>query len=1091
MRLNRWITAAAALALAVASPATHLRAQGVTTGAIGGRVSDPAGQGLESAQIQVTNRSTGFSTGGLSRQDGRFFIQGLEVGGPYTVIVRRIGYSPRTVGDVRVSLSQATRVDVTLETQATQLTGVTVVATQGESDISSTNRGTRTTVSDTALQRLPSVNRNLTEFIRLSPQVSTSGAGYSAGGMSNRMNNVQIDGATERDAFGLGATGQPGAQANARTVSLEAVKELQVLLAPYDVRQGNFGGLLLNAVTRSGTNRFEGSGYYYYRDETFGADTTILRSTPFNRKIYGFSLGGPIVRDRLHFFVAPEFQDQESPLSGPFLGQDQGSTIPFGTDQATIDRFNTILQQKGLTNAGTAGFVNVPNPVQNVFGRLDWRISDAHRAVFRYNYSYAENLRTQTGRSSTNVVLSSNFHDFGSVKNAPVFQLYSNFRNGSSNELFVGYNGVRDRRVPPTTFPQVTANVSASSSVRLIAGADQFSQVNELDQDIYELTDNFSFPLGNHTITLGTRNELAKFRNQFNQSSFGVWSFRDLDSLAANNANSFRRAIILQNEGNVFFDALQSAVYAQDQWAATPRFNLTLGLRADITGVLSDNPYNAPIDSAYGRRTDDTPKTKLQFSPRVGFNWDVTGDQRNQLRGGVGLFVGTPPYVWIENAFINNGSIITFLNCNTSGSTDPAPAFTTDVESITVCRNGRGARPIGAVNFVSSDLSFPQPMRANIAYDRQLPGGLVATVEGLFSKTLNQFFFINRNLAGPTGTDRYGRTLYGAIAANGASTPVLPAAVTANGGGSRFSEAFDMVNQNKDYAYSLTGQLRKRFTGRYEAQAAYSFSRARDVQSFGSSTHISNWRFGRTLTGRQEDIFLGTSLFDQPHKILASGTYSLPIKRFTTDISLIYQGVSGAPNDYVYDASGRTGDLNADGYQGNDLIYVPLNANDPAEIRFSPITRRTGTGTTARTDTLFTAGAQAAAFEQFIQSSSCLKEQRGRLMERNSCRLPFSNQVDLAIQQTIPTLQGQRVAVRLDLFNFGNLLNKEWGKQRVSPLSGNSNVPLLTHVGQTSADARTAQPIVTFDPTRAPRQYVDGNFADNFWRAQLSFRYSF
>lgn len=1092
MRLNSWFPATAAVAFAVAG-AVELRAQGVTTGAVGGRVSDPANVGIEGAQIQVTNRATGFSSGAVSRDDGRFFVQGLEVGGPYTIIVRRIGTAPRTIENVRVALSQTTRVDVTLEPQATELTGVTVTAARGESEISPTSRGTRTTVSDTALQRLPTVNRNLTEFIRLTPQVSTSGAGFSGGGMSNRMNNVQIDGSTERDAFGLGSTGQPGAQANSRSVSIEAVKEFQVLLAPYDVRQGNFGGLLLNAVTKSGTNDFTGSAFYVYRNEKFGADTSILRATPFDRKQFGFTLGGPIVRDRLHFFLAPEFQQQESPLSGPFLGQPTGNTIGFGADSAAVNRFTSLLAEKGLQSPGTAGFVNVPNPLNNVFGRLDWRISDVHRAVFRYNYSDAELLRTQTGRSATNVVLSSNLHDFRSVKQAPVLQLYSNFRNGASNELFLGFNSVRDRRVPPTTFPQISANLATTSGVRFIAGAEQFSQTNELDQDIYELTNNFTFaPRGNHTITVGTRNEFARYRNQFNQSSYGVWSFRDLDSLAAGNANSFRRAIVLRDQGNVYFDALQSAAYLQDQWAVTPRLNVTLGARADVTGVLSDNPYNAAIDSAYGRRTDDTPGTKVQFSPRVGFNWDVTGDQRNQLRGGAGFFVGTPPAVWIENAYINNGSIITFLNCNTSGSSDPAPTFTTDVESITSCRNGRGARPIGAVNFVSSDLSFPQPFRANLAYDRQLPFGVVGTLEGLFSKTRNQFFFTNLNVAGPVGTDRYGRVLYGTIDAQGRSNVTLPATVAANGGGSRFSEAFDMQNQNKDYAYNLTGQLRKRFTGRYEGQAAYTFSRARDVQSFGSSTHISNWRFGRTLSGRQEDVFLGTSLFDQPHKILVSGTYSLPIKSFTTDISVIYQGVSGSPHDYIYDASGaRTGDLNADGFQGNDLIYVPRNAADASEARFRDITRRVGTGAAARDSVVVAAFDQAVAFEQFIQSSECLSEQRGKILTRNSCRLPFSNQVDLAIQQTIPAFRGQRVALRLDLFNFGNLLNKDWGKQQVSPLGTNSNIPLLTHVGQTSTDVATAQPIVTFDPNRAPSQYVNGNFVDNFWRTQLSLRLSF
>lgn len=1065
---------------------SRAEAQGVTTGAIRGTVTDSVGNPIPEVQVRATNRATGFSAVGSTRENGAYFIQGLEVG-TYDITARRIGFAPATQENVPVALSQTALADFRLAQAVTQLTGVRVTATATAAEtFAPSNTGTKSTVSDTALQRLPSLTRNLTDFIRLTPQVSASGPGFSGGGMSNRMNNVQIDGASERDVFGLGSTGQPGAEVNAKSVSIDAVKEFQVLMAPFDVRQGNFGGLLLNAVTKSGTNDFQGSAYWFFRNEKFGADTSVLRATPFDRTQYGLTFGGPIIRDKMHFFIAPEFQKENSPVSGPYAGQPAGVTPEFPINSSDLQRLESILQGLGDTQVGSAGAANIPNPLTNLFGRLDYRINDTHRLVFRYNYSNAERLRQQNNRGSTTAIFSGNFHNFTNVKHAPVVQLYSNFANGSSNEFFLSYNNWYNRRTPLSNFPQLTVRgfVGPNGNATAIVGADQFSQGNELDTETWEVTENFTFrPMGNHTITVGTRNELVKIRNLFTQSSFGVWSFQNMDSLQAGNPNSFRKAIILRDGGNVFFDALQNAFYAQDQWQVTPRLAITGGVRFDLTTYLTDVPYNAAIDSAYGRRTDEVPGTTVQFSPRLGFNWDMTGDQMNQLRGGFGLFVGSPPYVWLENAYVNSGNYITFLNCNTSGSSAPAPAFSLNVSAITACRNGQGTSPIGDVNFLAKDLKFPQPMRLSLAYDRQLPWDLVGTIEGLYSRTLNQLFFVSKNVEPPqAGTAQGGRVLYATSVTPGSGniSRIVPPAVIANGGTARFSTAIDLQNQSKDYAYSLTAQLKKRYSNNWEAQVAYTYSAARDVQSFSSSTAISNWQFGRTLSGAQEEAFTGISLFDQPHKLMAAGTYTLNWARgFATDFSLFYQGTSGSPHDYIYSGSGGTsGDLNGDGSNANDLIYVPRSATDATEIQFRDITNGQS------------AASQAAQFEEFINSSDCLSKNRGQIIERNSCRLPFLNQFDVAIRQNLPEIGGQRLAVQLDVFNFGNLLNDKWGVQKISPLSSNSNVPLLRHVGYSSADPSTAVPIVQFSPP-AGGEYVNGNFVNNFWRTQISVRLSF
>ena len=1098
-RLTRFI---AALGLVLAPVvATDVYAQGITTGGVTGFVTDSAGNPLENAQISITNRTTGYTARAISRDAGRYNLTSLEVGGPYTLEARRIGYAPYVRDNIFIQLSSSARVDIRMSAQATQLSELEIRATTGEI-IAPTNTGTKTTVSQQALERSATTTRNLVDFTRAAPQVSSSGPGFSGGGMSNRMNNVQIDGATERDVFGLGSTGQPGGQISAKAISIDAIKEYQILLAPYDVRQGNFGGLLLNAVTKSGTNEFHGSFFQYYRNQDYGRDVPVLRATEFNRRQTGFSFGGPIIKDKLHFFTANEWTRESTPVTGPYFGQQEGAGITaFGFTAADITRFEAAYKAKaGSPDPGTAGIINTPTPMDNIFGRVDYQINNSNRLVLRYNYTDAINdNRRQTGRSATTGVYTTNMHSIASNKKAPVLQLFSNFKNGLSNEAFVGATWVRDRRLPKTDFPQVTINYSGNR--RLMAGADQFSQGNELDADTYEFTNNLTIPRGNHSIVLGTRNEYVKIRNLFTQSSYGVWTFDSIGGFERNIASGFRRGIVLSNDGNVYFDALQSALYAQDTWTATPKLTVTLGVRGDISNFLTDNSYNPAIDSAYGKH--ETPTGSFQFSPRLGFNFDVTGDQINQIRGGIGLFVGTPPYVWMENPYAQNGQIITFLQCGAgfSNAANPAPAFDVDASKYSTCANGAGTKPIGDVSFLDKGLKFPQPMRANLAFDRVLPFNLVATIEGLYSKTLNQLFFVNRNLAGPVGIDKFGRTMYGTIPTGGVSAATRPASVIANGGTSRFSTAIDVENQNNDYAFNLTGQLRKRYSNGWEALIGYNYGRARDIQSFTSSTHISNWQFGRTLYGSQEDPGEVTvSLFDQPHKISGFVTKTLSwggllkngwARNLATDITLAYVGVSGSPHDYIYGGSSGRGDLNADGVQGNDLIYVPNDAADQNEIRFAPLAIAVG-------DTL-SAASQAAAFNQLIDGNDCLRSSRGKILERNTCRLPFSNTFDLSVRQSIPLVRGeQRVAVQLDIFNFGNLLNKKWGQQHVSPYSSNSNIPLLTHTGMSTADRTTAVPIVTFNYRTLDQQktgtldeYQLGNFVSNYWRMQLSARVSF
>jgi hypothetical protein len=1056
-------------------------AQGVTTGAIAGIVTDTMGTPLDAVQIQVVNRATGYQRGGATRVDGRYFVAGLEVGGPYSVTARRVGYRPETKNDLQVALSQTLPIDFQLVPQATQL-GTVEIAAEEDAVFSPTRTGVGTVVSDSALRRLPTLNRNFTDFVRTVPQVSTTGSGVSGGGQNNRFNTIQIDGASETDVFGLGSTGQPGGQANGKAIPLEAVKEYQVLLAPYDVRQGNFTGLLVNAVTKSGTNDFRATGFIVSRNEELARNQDFIRRSAFDQSQYGLSLGGPIVKDKAHFFVTGEFQQRESPANGPFIGQSASSTTPLPISEADATRFADILRDTYDIEPGSSGAVTNENPLSNLFGRVDVQLNDQHRVVLRHNYGHAED--DNFSRSSS-FDFSSYGYFFKSDKNATVGQLYSSFANGMDNELIVGYNRIRDERTPNLRVPSIAVTVDnpAGGTSTIRAGAEQFSQGNSLDQDILEVTNNFTIPLNAHRLTIGARAEFYHIVNVFTESSFGVYTFRNLDSLEAGNPSSYRVSTDLGGGIIADFNASRYALYAQDVWQANPRLTITAGLRADLPRLKETPVRNPDVEALFGRRTDEVPSGNIQWSPRVGFNYDLSQSaMRSQLRGGAGLFVGRPPFVWISNVFTNSGANLGILNCGTSGSPGPAPAFVVDADAQPLaCSNGEGIATgvVGPVNLLDEDLKFPQTFRASLAYDRELGvWGLVGTLEGLYTRGVNSLFYVNRNLVGEQGLDRNGRVVYGdTIRTNGRAVPELV--------DSRYSEVIDVTNQSEDYAWSLTGQLQKRFDDRFEARASYTYSQARDVQSLGSSRAISNWRFGRTLSGSQLDQGATTSLFDQPHKVQLSGTYTFPWESFKTDLSVIYSGVSGAPHDYVYNrgATSGSGDLNADGSQGNDLIYVPSDVSDPTEIMFRDVTNSAG-------DVTVTAAEQAAAFDRFIGSVDCLTEQRGQILERNSCRSPWSNIIDLSLRQSLPSLQGHTLALQIDVFNFTNLLNKNWGQAALVP-GLNSNVPLLTHVGQTAGElngANGSQGIFQFALNQ--ERYNTQNLQSNY-QIQVSLRYSY
>ena len=1041
----------------------RLLAQGVTTGAASGTVIDQTGAPVEGAQVEITNASTGARVLSTTRANGLYTASGLEVGGPYSITVRRIGYQPTRRDNITISLGETSRANFTLTAQATTLEAVSVTGTADNAVISPTKTGVSTSVSDSALRRLPSLNRNFTDFVTLTPQVSTTlyNGGLSGGGVNNRFNQIQIDGTSETDLFGLGSTGQPGGQAGGKSIGIESVKEYQILLSPFDVRQGNFAGLLVNAVTKSGTNDLHGSAYFYGRNQSFTRSQPYINQ--FSQQQYGLSLGGPIVKDRVFFFINPEFQQQNSPAGGFYLGA-AGSTLT----KATVDRFNSLLSGYGLPT-GSAAQVQNQNPLTNVFTRLDFRLPWNSTLVLRDNYGRATQDIFSRGSSGAlpSFPLTSNGYQFRSKKNNVGAQFRTNFASGAYNEVLASYTAIRDIRSPNVAAPQVTVAVAGEAS--LIAGSERFSQANSLDQDITELTDNFTIPVASHSFTLGATGTLYKVRNLFAQARRGVWTFQSLDSLQNGLASQYIVGVPQVGDGAVRFKAQTLGWYAEDIWRTNDNFTLTYGARFDMPRFNTRPPTNPEIQTDFGRNTNDIPSGHIQFSPRVGFNWDVTGDQRNQLRGGVGSFTGHPAYVWLSNAFQNSGLTgVNLLTCNGGTPTRPGdviPAFnSTSIQNPPSACGTKTASAGSEIDLLSPNMRFPQDLRASLGYDRDIGHGLIATFEALYTHAIFAPFYQNIALAGPQGVDRNGRVMYGPV-------PFRPALKVA-----ARNIVLDISNENKDYASNLTIGLQRRFQNNWSGSFFYTHSQVRDVQSLTSSTGFSNYRFGRRWAGNESDQTVGRSDFDQPHRFVAQGTYTFPTH---TDLSVIYIGSSGTPYDYMYSS-----DLNGDGFSLNDPVYVPKNALDPNEIQFRDITNPDRT-------VKYSAATQAQAFEDFIKGTPCLNENRGRIIPRDACRAPWTNLVNVSLRQSLPTRRGQNVSVELQVFNFLNLLNRNWGHQTFIF----SDITLLNYAGLVnpagsliSGSATQTQPLYQFTPGQ--QQFSFDNISSNY-QMQLSLRYSF
>ena len=982
-------------------------------------------------------------------------------GGPYQVEITFVGFSPVVENNVTLSLGENTRIDGDMKSAGETLATVVVSAT----GTTKRKTGASTSISKQQIEALPTLSRSLSDLTRITPQATGTN---SFGGVNNRFNNITIDGAVNNDVFGLAANGTPGGQANTTPISLDAIQEVQVVLAPYDITYGNFTGAGINAVTRSGTNKFDGSVYYFFRNEsTVGKDPlTRAKTADFSNKQYGIRFGGPIIKNKLFFFANGEL----SRITQPTI-YNAGETGALLTVQEAQDIAN-LMKSTYNYDVGNFNKVDAETQSDKLFGRIDWNINDKHRLTVRHNYikAFDDNI----SRSPTLFRFGNNAYRFNNEQNTTVAELRSRFSNKVSNSLILSMQRIRDFRTTyGSLFPFIEISKgSANNGIQL--GSERSSVANELDQDIFEITDNVKIFKGKHTFTLGTHNEFFKFRNLFINNFNGRWTFSNIAALTANNPRQVQ--VTYSNIPNDLkpdaeFKAAQFGFYAQDEIQFNQQFRLTFGLRADMPVVNDEPAFNKVVDSTYKSQysTSYIPNKQLLWSPRVGFNYDVEGNKRLIVRGGAGIFTGRVPFVWVSNQFSNNGLLLNTINVSDNSNTpanevnggkgfEPDPS-----KQSTVGTAGRTFE----VNLIDKDFKFPQVFRVNLATDIRLPGDIMATFEAMYSKTINNIFYTDVNLAPPVG-------VVDPAYNNGADKRIAFSSSTGAGGrrlNPSITNAILLSNNNDGYSYNLTAQFSKTWKHFY-ASLAYNHNDAADRNSGASSTALSQWEFVQVV-GNPNDPKLTTSNYALTHRI--TGVFALNFnyaKYFKTSLALFYSGNSGSKYTYLVN-----GDLNVDGRFGNDLLYVP---RDASEIKFIDFLN---TDNTVR----YTAAQQATAFQQFIDNDPYLKKRRGMYTERNQNNTPWEHVVDARLTQDfLLNVGGTKHTLQLtfDVFNLTNLIDKSWGKQYAV---ANQAYNVLTVLNRTSGPVASQGKGYNFSIGQNPWNLT---FASRF-QGQLGIRYSF
>ncbi len=964
--------------------ATAAAAQ-VTTGNIIGKVVDAQGGVLPGATVVAIHTPTGTSYEGVAGADGAFQLLNVRVGGPYTVKVTMSGFRDSEQKDFTVKLGEDANLSVKLEL-ANVSTTVDVVANAVTIDTS--RAGTGGSISEAQKESLPTISRSIFDIVRANPyfnMYNTAGNGpssISVAGRNNRYNNIAIDGAVNNDIFGLAASGTPEGQAGAQPVSLDAIAEIQLLVSPYDVRQGGFSGGGVNAITKGGTNAWHGTAFYFARDQRFvGKGTTNIPVSKFDDKQTGGTFGGPVKRNKAFFFGSFDAQRQNIP-SG--VSVDTTGTL-FNNAAAVSTIINQLKTSYGYDPGPnpTGEFIKIQNN-NKYFGRLDFNLKSGQQLTLRHNFVDAD---ADTGTpSATLFLLPDNYVRFNIKTHSTVGQLNSAFSR-ATNELRVAVTSVRNRRggqpFEQQAFPNLSITVAPGFSVR--AGREVSSTANELDQDNIEINDDLLVVKGKHTFTIGTHNELFKFRNVFIQNAFGSYTYTSLANFQAGTAQAYN--YFYSNTADprqaARFGVKQLGFYLGDQWRVKSNLTLTVGVRMDIPRF--DTTPNANTSAVfqsgnYGYATDVVPETQ-QFSPRIGFNWSPSHDSKSQVRGGIGIFAGRTPYVWMSNQYSNTG--VDFSRLSISSNANNRIPFIADV-------NAQSKNPSGAtatlgtndINLVDPNYKYPEMIRGNIAYDRELPWGLVGSAEFLFGRVRSDVKYTNENYVQTSTSGLDGRPIYAKKVASLANVILLS-------------------NITEGSQWSMAYELRRPMKNGWYANASWFYGQSRLPEESQSSVALTSWQNVFALD--QYNPVVTRSDFDAGHRINASAAYEFGMgKGIRATVSGYYSGQSGKPYSIFYTST----DVNGDGVTFNDLFYMP-----------------------SATDAVTYTNGSYNDLVNFMHTQKCTEDLDGAVIGRNVCRAPWTNTLDGRFAVALP-FKKVKAEITLDALNLINLFDNKGGQFR-------------------------------------------------------------
>lgn len=1070
---------------------TSVMAQ-ITTSGITGKVMSQ-GEEVIGATVTATHQPSGTVYRAVTNIDGRFTIQGMRVGGPYKVEVAYIGQKPKIFTNVNLELGETEDLSCTLQDDAKELQEVVVT---GNAGLNGTKNGAAQSISSKQISEMPSITHGIADVARLNPQLATSSNGaMSFAGTSNRYNSFMIDGAMNNDVFGLAAGGSNGGQAGAQPVSMETIEQIQVNVAPFDVRQSGFTGGSINAITKSGTNDFHGSVYGYgYNQSLMGHSYPYSDGTGYAPKYqkqkeytYGVTLGGPIIKNKLFFFVNYEKNNKEYPnLNGYRKGNNR-----INADEADdiLAKVKKMAANQGIDYAGGFGNPDVYTKSDKIGAKIDWNINDFNKFSFRWSYVKADKFNNASSASSLNDSYYS--YPFKSVTNSFTAELQSRLSPVLSNEARVSYVRVRDKRNVSGAFPSVSVTVNGGT-VNL--GTERSSGANSLNQDIYTIEDNLTWYKGDHTLTFGTHNEFYKFANLYIQDVYGTYSFTDkahfdkyyTDYMAGTvdpTYSYFRRynygqanvAVTGDPRWKTPFSAGQLGFYVQDKWAVTPAFQLAYGLRVDIplffdTPVANDGFNTYAASKGWGVRTDYKPSSSPLWSPRVGFRWDVNNDRRYILRGGLGIFTGRIPFVWVSNNFAKTGiQLSTYQANNPKGLElllDPngqAP----NANKLTASTGNQ------EVDVFGKNFKFAQTLKMNIGFDFKVLG-IDWTAEAIWSKTLNDIYY--KNLA----YDLTGQTFGDVTGYTWDNRPMLERVTK----GTPYANVYALHNTNKGHTLSLSLKGEKHFNFGLDLMASYTYTQSKSINSGTSSVAGSNWMYNATYRN-PNDPELANSAYNVPHRIQASAYYHVqygPKKAWETTVGVIYQARTGSP--YVIETYG---DMNGDGAQSNDLFWIPTDAQidrmafnptnvDNSKDTYPLITKVIGSGFNGT----LTDVQQRQLLKQWIADDSYMSKHRGEYMKRFIDNLAFEQHIDIHLAQKYSFKVGKTInalELSLDIMNVGNLLNKDWGhtygdefNRYYTPINYDGNGKFH------------------FDGSHITRNYDD---LTSRWRGQLGLKYTF